>query len=151
MDPVLRDYAQLSVQRIYEVFLAHVAAGRDKRRDEVDTVARGRVWIGSEAHRLGLVDELGGYEDAVKAAAELADLPEGHGVRRLEPQLSWAEQLALQLRIGAARASGALLGPAIEEVRVQLGPLALLQEKFEGMQALIEGGRPMTHCLCAAD
>jgi protease-4 len=151
MDPVLRDYAQLSVQRIYEVFLGHVAAGRDKQRDEVDSVARGRVWIGSEAHRLGLVDELGGYDAALKAAAEIAKLPEGHGVRRIEPQLSWAEQLALQLRIGAARASGVLFGPAVDEVRVQMRPLALLQDKFEGMQVLMEGGRPMAHCLCTAD
>ncbi len=151
MNPLLRDYAGLSVQRIYDVFLGHVGDGRGKTRDEVHEVAQGRVWIGSEAHRLGLVDSLGGYEDAVQAAAELADLKPGYGVRRIEPRLSWAEQLALQLRIKGARLSGTLLGPAVREVEVQVAPLALLQQQFDRLEALLSDGRPLTHCLCAAE
>src|SRR5690606_15766247 len=49
MDPMLRDYAQLSVQRIYDVFLGRVTEGRGKSRDEVHAVAQGRVWIGTDA------------------------------------------------------------------------------------------------------
>src|SRR5690606_26415001 len=105
MSPQLRDYAQLSVQRIYEVFLGHVAQGRSKSRDEVHEVAQGRVWTGADAHRHGLVDTLGGYDAALRAAAELANLSPGYGVRRIEPRLSWAEQLVMQLRMGGARLS----------------------------------------------
>src|SRR5690606_7764935 len=151
MDPRLRDYAQLSVQRIYDVFLGRVTEGRGKPRDEVHAVAQGRVWIGTDALGHGLVDTLGGYDDAVEAAAELANLDEGYGVRRVEPRRSWAEQLALQLRIGTARISGAVLGPAVNEVGQQLGPLALLQQKFDRLQALIADGRPVMHCLCTAE
>ena len=151
MDPALRDYAQLSVRRIYDVFLERVSDGRGKTREDVHAVAQGRVWIGSDALGHGLVDALGGYDDAVKAAAELANLPEGYGVRRVEPNLSWAEQLAMQLRIGSVRLSGAVLGPAMKEVRQQFGPLALLQDKFESLQALISDGRPLAHCLCTAE
>jgi protease-4 len=151
MDPQLRDYAQLSVQRIYEVFLGHVAEGRGKSREQVHEVAQGRVWAGSEAHRHGLVDELGGYEAAVRAAATLASLSPGYGVRRIEPRLSWAEQLALQLRMGGARISGTLLGPAVSEVQRQAAPFALLQKQFDGLQAVLADPRPMTHCLCAAE
>lgn len=151
MDPALRDYAQLSVQRIYDVFLGRVSDGRHKSRDEVHAVAQGRVWIGSDALEHGLVDTLGGYQDALDAAAELANLPEGHGVRRVEPRLSWAEQLAMQLRIGTVRISGAVLGPAVREVEKQMGPLALLQQQFDRVQALLADGRPLTHCLCTAD
>src|SRR5690606_26134592 len=111
-------------QRIYDVFLDRVSEGRAKPRDDVHTVAQGRVWIGSDAAGHGLVDTLGGYDDAVEAAAELANLEEGYGVRRVEPRLSFAEQLALQLRIGAARVSGLLFGPAVKEVGQRLGPLA---------------------------
>ncbi len=151
MDPMLRDYAQLSVQRIYEVFLGRVTEGRDMSREAVHEVAQGRVWIGSDAHGHGLVDTLGGYDAAVEAAAQLANLEEGYGVRRVEPRLSWAEQLALQLRIGAARISGAVLGPAVDAAGREFGPLALLQQKFGRLQAMLAGGQPVMHCLCTAD
>jgi protease-4 len=151
MDPMLRDYAQLSVQRIYEVFLGHVAEGRDKSRDEAHEVAQGRIWIGSDAHSHGLVDTLGGYDTALEAAAELAKLSPGYGVRRIEPHLTWAEQLAMQLRIGSARLSGVLLGPAVHEVQQQTRPLALLQGHFDRLQAMISDGRPLAHCLCSAE
>jgi ClpP class serine protease len=139
MSPALRDYAQLSVQRIYDVFIGHVAEGRSKPLDEVDAVAQGRVWIGSDAHRHGLVDELGGYELAVRTPARLANLQEGYGV------------LALQLRVKGATASGAVLGPAVDEVQRQLGPLTLLQGQFDRMQDLVSAGKPLTHCLCTAE
>lgn len=152
MDPMLRDYAQLSVQRIYDVFLDRVSDGRGKPRDDVHAVAQGRVWIASEAEGHGLVDALGGYDDAVKAAAELANLPEGYGVRRVEPRLTWAEQLALQLRISAARISGLLFGPAVKEISGRASPLVLLQQQFERLQGvLVADGRPLAHCLCAAE
>jgi protease-4 len=151
MDPALRDYAQLSVQRIYDVFLDRVATGRDRTREQVHEVAQGRVWIGRDAHGHGLVDELGGYQIAVQAAAQLANLPAGHGIRRVEPKLSWAEQLAMQLRISGARLSGALLGPAMREVQQQLGPLELLRMQFDRLQTILAGGQPLTHCLCAAE
>lgn len=151
MDPLLRDYAQLSVQRIYEVFLGHVSDGRERTLEEVDEMARGRVWVGSDAHRLGLVDTLGGYTDAVTAAAEIAGLAPGYGVRRIEPRLSWAEQLAMQLRIGSVRLTGALLGPVMHEVQQQLAPLALLQQRLDRLQELMAGGEPLAHCLCSAD
>ncbi|HUG72850.1 MAG TPA: signal peptide peptidase SppA [Steroidobacteraceae bacterium] len=151
MDPALRDYAQLSVQRIYDVFLDRVATGRDQTREQVHEVAQGRVWIGSDAHGHGLVDELGGYQIALQAAAELAQLPSGHGIRRVEPKLSWAEQLAMQLRISGARLSGVLLGPAVREVQQQLGPLDLIRVQFDRMQGVLSGGQPQTHCLCTAE
>ncbi|HMA10419.1 MAG TPA: signal peptide peptidase SppA, partial [Steroidobacteraceae bacterium] len=64
LDPVLRDYLQLSIERGYEVFVGHVAAGRGKTRDQVDALGRGRVWTGAEARAQGLVDTLGSFDDA---------------------------------------------------------------------------------------
>jgi protease-4 len=152
MDPQLRDYAQLSVQHIYDVFLARVSEGRGKSRDDVHAVAQGRVWVGRDALEHGLVDTLGSYQDALDAAAGLAGLAEGYGVRRIEPRLSWAEQLALQLRIGAARIAGKVIGPAMQQAKGAPGNLlALLQQKFARMQALLAEGRPQLHCLCSAE
>ncbi|MET0282319.1 MAG: signal peptide peptidase SppA [Steroidobacteraceae bacterium] len=155
LDPALRDYLQLSVNRFYEVFLAHVAEGRGKTRDQVHEVAQGRVWIGSDALEHGLVDTLGGYQDAVRAAAQLAGLADGYDVQRIEPDLSWAEQLALQLRMGGAHLSGLVLGPALRQVSAQFGPVAgpvsLLQREYQRVERQAQAGKPLAYCFCTVE
>lgn len=74
MTPDERILIQSMVERGYETFLARVAEGRGMTRDEVDRIAQGRVWLGSKALELGLVDELGGLSTAIEAAAKLANL-----------------------------------------------------------------------------
>jgi protease-4 len=90
---------QSFIERGYEEFLAHVAEGRKKTRDEVHAIAQGRVWIGTDAKENGLVDHLGLFDQAVKSAAKLADLTGDYEVERMEPELSWAESLALQIKV----------------------------------------------------
>ena len=63
-----------SVEATYKVFLKRVAQGRGMSISEVDSLAQGRVWSGVDAKRLGLVDELGGLDDAITEAASLADI-----------------------------------------------------------------------------
>ncbi|MFI4914278.1 MAG: signal peptide peptidase SppA [Steroidobacterales bacterium] len=94
---------QSTVDRAYEEFLGRVSAGRGKSRDAIDAIAQGRVWAGSDAEQNGLVDQIGTYDDAIKAAATRAGLKSGYRVRRIEPSLSWAQQLLLQVRAGAVR------------------------------------------------
>jgi protease-4 len=154
LDPALRDYVQLSIEHGYELFLAHVAAGRTKTRDAVHEIAQGRVWIGSDARQNGLVDALGGYDDAVKAAAALAHLPEGYDVERIEPQLSWAEQLAMKLRLTGARLAGMVLGPAVgsvESALAPLAPLAPLQKEWARVQRMTAAPRPLSYCFCSIE
>lgn len=151
MDPALRDYLQLSVDRIYDVFIDHVVDGRGQTREEVHAIAQGRVWTGTDALERGLVDELGGFDAAVAAAAELAGLQEGHGVERIEPELSWAEQLVLQLRIAGARISGLFVGPAVRELQLELAPLSLVRAQHERFGRLADEGKPMAYCLCAVE
>jgi protease IV len=59
----------------YKGFKDHVATGRHMSQEEVETVAKGRVWSGEEAKAHGLVDELGGYQAAIRLAKAAADLP----------------------------------------------------------------------------
>lgn len=58
--------------RTYETFLQRVSEGRNMTRDQVNEIAQGRVWTGTKAKQLGLVDLLGGLDDAVKIAAQKA-------------------------------------------------------------------------------
>ncbi len=60
---------------IYDDFVAKVAQGRGRPVAEIEAVARGRVWTGGDALRVGLVDEMGGLRDAVRIARERAGLP----------------------------------------------------------------------------
>jgi protease IV len=75
-DYTRQDWARLqtSLDRIYEDFTAKVAAGRGLTREQVDELARGRVWTGADAQRLGLVDELGGLITALRLAREAAGI-----------------------------------------------------------------------------
>ncbi|MBV8889958.1 MAG: signal peptide peptidase SppA [Alphaproteobacteria bacterium] len=62
------------LDRIYQGFKSHVAAGRHMTADQVEAVAKGRVWTGEEARTRGLVDELGGYAVALRLAKEAAKI-----------------------------------------------------------------------------
>jgi protease-4 len=63
------------MEEIYHRFKARVAAGRKLSMEAVEAIARGRVWTGRQALDHGLVDELGDFETAVKAAKGLAGIP----------------------------------------------------------------------------
>ena len=60
------------VEHIYKTFVTHVAQGRKMTFAQVDAIAQGRVWSGSEALKKGLVDKIGGLDDAVHEAARIA-------------------------------------------------------------------------------
>lgn len=62
-------YMQASVEQIYDKFTSLVAQGRNMTVDAVDNIAQGRVWTGAEALEIGLVDQIGTLEDALKYAA----------------------------------------------------------------------------------
>jgi protease-4 len=76
-EPMTQDFYDVTkegVERVYTTFLDRVAEGRNMTYDQVDAIAQGRVWTGKEALEIGLVDELGSLDDAITAAAELAEL-----------------------------------------------------------------------------
>ena len=85
-------YMQSYVDRGYINFLDIVADGRKMKRDAVDSIAQGRVWLAKDALKIKLVDKLGSLDDAVKKAAELAKVKEYHMAAYPAPA-SWFDQL----------------------------------------------------------
>ena len=71
---------QRQVERGYKTFLSRVSAGRDMPVEAVDSIGQGRIWLGAKAKELGLVDELGGLETAIRLAARLAGLHSNYSV-----------------------------------------------------------------------
>ena len=139
---------QSQINRGYDEFLARVATGRKKSRDQIDAIAQGRVWAGTDAHRLELVDQLGTFNDAVKAAARHAKLTD-YAAEFIEPELTWAQQLALQLKTTAMRAlvrasPGEL---ALRQVAQRLDPLA---REVERLSRFSVPNRLYAYCFCEA-
>lgn len=74
MTDEFHNYAKESIEGIYKTFVERVASGRNMSFAQVDSIGQGRVWTGKEALQNGLIDELGNLEDAIKLAAELAEI-----------------------------------------------------------------------------
>ena len=72
LDKAETEYMQASVERIYDRFTTLVSEGRGMDKDYVDSIAQGRVWAGSDALELGLVDRIGTIKDAIMYAASSA-------------------------------------------------------------------------------
>ena len=68
------DYIQSGVEKVYDVFTKRVAEGRKMSQADVDSIGQGRVWTGTDALKLNLVDELGGLNDAIAYAAKKSKL-----------------------------------------------------------------------------
>ena len=78
-EPMTDDFYNVTkegIERVYSSFVTKVAEGRNMTFEQVDSIAQGRVWTGAQALENGLVDELGGLEDAIKVAADLVDIQE---------------------------------------------------------------------------
>jgi protease-4 len=102
-------------EAFYRTFVDKAAQGRKKTPAEIEAVAQGRVWTGEEALANGLVDGLGGLEDAVRIAREKARIPKGEDVQLVVlPQRKGLLEtlLARQDEDVVARVAGRALGPA---------------------------------------
>ena len=74
LTPAQRQYFQNDVDTIYHTFKQRVADGRKKSIEFIDSIGQGRVWSGSRALELGLVDRIGGLDDAIASAAAMAKI-----------------------------------------------------------------------------
>ena len=142
-----RVLVQSEIERGYEEFLARVATGRKRTREQIDSIAQGRVWAGEDAKRIGLVDELGSFDDAVKAAARRAKLAD-YDVEFVEPQLSWAQELVLQVKTRAVRSLASADGHslALAQVANRLDPL---RREVERLSHFSVPNRLYAYCFCS--
>jgi protease-4 len=94
----------------YDLFVKRVAEGREQPTSRIDAVAQGRVWTGRQARELGLVDELGGLDDAVRIAGQRARLDPAAGIQLVvyPPKRSIYDILSTQLGSSSASTTGML-------------------------------------------
>ena len=157
LDPRLAATAQLGIDHIYDEFTTKAAAARKKTVGEIDAVAQGRVWTGTQALERGLIDRIGSLDDAYKAAAKLGKLEGTPKVVYLEREPSRSERLLASL-------SDVLAPSMIDVISAQMGGIkvpAVLQQAGQDLQwmtdlsdpARVKNGLPFVaavHCLCLA-
>jgi protease-4 len=102
MNSYEKEVMQLSVEKVYSDFVDKVAEGRKMNSESVDKIGQGRVWSGFSAIKIGLIDEIGGLNDAIEGAARLAEL-EGYSIRELpvieDPYARLLSQLSGEVKL----------------------------------------------------
>lgn len=151
-DREMSDHAKSLFQVIindgYDDFLSLVASFRNMDKQQVDEIAQGRVWTGSDAVKIGLVDELGTLEDAIVSAAEMAGLTSGeYGTKTIRTELSPTEQFIIDMLAVAQN-----LGIDASSLAPKPGRLEQLAAKLEATIApLVKFNDPKglyAHCFC---
>ncbi|MCO6536633.1 MULTISPECIES: signal peptide peptidase SppA [unclassified Gilliamella] len=79
---------QLNIDNGYQTFISLVAKARNMTTEQVDKIGQGQVWLGSEASKIGLVDKLGDFDDAIETAATLANLTD-YEIDWQKPKGNW--------------------------------------------------------------
>lgn len=115
---------QKNVDVIYDAFLDRVQAGRHLSRARVAEIAQGRVWSGKTAQRLGLVDELGGLNQAIAKAAQLARLGDRWQLREYPQGKDWQEFLSLLSNTTSPRLTA---DPLTTEINHFVGDFGLIK------------------------
>ena len=149
-----RTLMQASVDYGYSQFLDRVANGRHKTPAQVNDIAQGRVWAGIDAHANGLVDHLGSFDDAVKAAAGRAHLTD-YKLQFLEQELSWAQSLAMQVKVRAIEVLAStgladLTGLAPLDAVTQMAHGAMVDREVTRLSHLNRADRLYAYCFCTA-
>jgi protease IV len=146
--PEIREILQWSVEHAYTTFIRQVAEAREKSVDEIDAVAQGRVWAGSDALSIGLIDKLGSYREALNAAAARASLGDDYEVEYIEPSLGWRQALARQTQVLAGRITRALLpkDTLLGQARRWLSPV---ENELARLTRFSETHEPYYYCACS--
>jgi len=139
---------QMVINRGYDDFIERVAEYRGMEKAAVDEIAQGQVWTGAEALELGLVDELGGLDDSIDAAAELAGLAVGEfGKKYYEKELSPTEQLAVEF-LGGVRWLGVDAAGLFERNSSVARLAGLVEDVLAPLLRFNDPRGVYSHCLC---
>jgi protease IV len=133
LNQVEKNFIQKSLEEHYNTFTQKAADGRGVNQSEILNVASGRVWTGAQAKERKLVDVLGGFDDAVRIAAEKANISEDYKVRFYPKEKPFIEQLMTQLEENATA----------NKIESELGDLKVYYmqmkkvQRYQGAEAIL--------------
>lgn len=126
-----RNIIQKSVETIYDSFITKVSVGRDLTKEQVDNIGQGRVWAGSDAKEIGLIDAFGGLNRAILSASRMAKIENNYRIVEYPKTLEPLEKIINELKGNDKTIA----------LKTELGPLysyySYLKEMYEmkGVQA----------------
>ncbi|MEW5674866.1 signal peptide peptidase SppA [Flavobacterium enshiense] len=120
IDENFKGFVTESIEHIYSTFLKRVADGRKMTTAQVDAIAQGRVWTGTDALKLGLVDKIGGMDAAIKHAATLAKIKEYRTENYPEYEKTFEELLSGFMGVSMFQSKESLIKERIGEENYQV-------------------------------
>lgn len=117
LDDNYRGFAQEGVEKIYGVFVKRVADGRKLTTTQVDAIGQGRVWSGQDALKIGLVDKIGGMDEAIKEAAKQGKTSKYHTQDFPEYEKDFSEILS---KFGLAQSKENIIKEAVGEQNFEI-------------------------------
>jgi protease-4 len=137
MDENFKGYVLESIEKTYATFLKRVAEGRNMSTAQVDAMAQGRVWTGMDAKKLGLVDEIGGLEAAIKYAAKLGKTTNYRTENFPEYEKNFEDFLSNFTGIAALKTKEQLLKEQLGEEGFQMLEQIKRVKSRKGIQAMM--------------
>ena len=134
MDEKFKAITLEGVENIYATFIGHVAEGRKMTTAQVDAIGQGRVWTGSEAVKIGLVDKIGGLREAIAEAAKLAKIKSYSTVNYQEYEKNFEDIFA---NFPFAKSKMAFIKEEIGEENYQLLQEIKRIKQRKGIQAIM--------------
>lgn len=153
IDPRYAELIQQNVNHIYADFIARAGTARKMTAEQIDAIAQGRVWTGQQAKQRGLVDRLGSFSDAIKAAATRAKISGSYAVSYIEVEPSGIDrflrlfdvstQMAMSKYLGLAGMSAGIPPAALKDMTQDMRWLAELTDRSKAFSVV-------THCMCSS-
>jgi protease IV len=137
VDEKFKAFTLEEVERIYKTFVTHVAESRKMTFAQVDSIAQGRVWSGSQAVKIGLVDKIGGLNDAIAEAAKIAKIKSYSTQNYPEYEKSFNDVLS---GLPFAKSKEAFIKEEIGEENYMLIEQVKKLQKQKGVQAMLPFG-----------
>ncbi|SHF81182.1 signal peptide peptidase SppA [Flavobacterium defluvii] len=137
VDEKFKAFTLEGVEQIYKTFVTHVAEGRKMTFDQVDAIAQGRVWSGSEAVKIGLVDKIGGLNDAIAEAARMAKIKDYNTQNYPEYEKTFGDLMG---SLPFAQSKEAFIKEEIGEENYMLIEQVKRLQRQKGVQAMMPFG-----------
>lgn len=134
---------QMNIDNGYNTFISLVAKARNMSTEQVDKIAQGQVWLGSEASNIGLVDKLGDFDDAIETASTLANLTD-YKIDWLKPDVSWFNSFYSEMLTMLPKSTAEIFFDQLPQAK-QLKQQVSLWNKFHDSQ------NRYIYCLNCAD
>ncbi len=161
LDPRFAEIVQLSIERIYTDFTTKVAQARKTTPEKINDIGQGRVWTGAQAKDRGLVDRLGNFNDALKAARTRGKLEDGARVTYIEADRGkfdvLIERFLTRITADVTKAVLSNVDGSIAMNAVPSGVAAEAVRELGWLAEIAERGRAglpyatVIHCLCAPE